>query len=163
LIIPSIELLTVLAALSHLMVVRVYQWTLWTGAGYDEKGVRSFEAHFKASLAGNIRRNRKRLANRAVPFFQRMFHKQYGRKLSPHKIRIRFERLEPGLASRPEAQVQPLELTFKGKMHHAKKFPPMVLNLSKYRRRTKVRRRKVRRTGRKPVKRQRRRGQRSKR
>ena len=142
------------------MSVRIYRSTLTTSPWSDEADgqAHSFEIHIRASLKGNIHTNRIKLANAAIPFFQKTFRRRYGRRIAKGKVRVRYEKEErTHVAPSPEAQVESLELSFKGKIHRAKRFPPTVLELRKPRRPTKAKRRKVRRSTRKPVKRQRRR------
>jgi len=141
---------------------RIIRMSLLTGTWYDQtdQEAKSFEAHLTASLRGDIETNRRRLAKIAVPFFQKAHHQQYGRKIAPEKIRIRLERPEPALVASSEVEVQLREISYCGKIHHAKRFHSTILRLRKPRRPTKARRRKARRA-RKIVRRESRKGRRS--
>ncbi len=115
------------------MKARIYPYTIATPPWYSEdtKNATNLELHIRASLSGDIHRNRIKLTKSAVPFFQRMVRRQYGRRISANKIKVRFEKEEPSKTPRNEAQVEPIQFTYRGKRQHAQRLPSMILRLTK--------------------------------
>lgn len=119
------------------MSVRLYRVTLSTGSLYDKanREARSFEGHFKASLRGNIRRNRKRLADFLVPIFQRRLRREFGVRISRGRVRIGVEREQPSLSASRDVSAEFLVISYHGKQHVAKRLPTETFSLPKSRRR----------------------------
>jgi hypothetical protein len=88
----------------------------------------SYEAHFTAALPGSIHKVREELRAIGIPFFQRLIGERYGQHIPLEKIRGEFEREEQALAPSPEILIEPLEITYRGKMHHATKLPVLTLS-----------------------------------
>jgi hypothetical protein len=88
----------------------------------------SYEAHFTAALLGGVHKVREGLRAICIPFFQRLIRERNGQRIPLDKIRGEFEREEPALAPSPEIRVEPLEITYRGKMHHAIKLPVLTLS-----------------------------------
>jgi hypothetical protein len=105
----------------------VYHMTLSTRGYSLRRNAWSYEAHFTAALAGNVHNVRERLREIAVPYFQRLIRERYGQDIPLGKIRGEFEREEEALAPSPHIRVEPLEITYRGKMHHATKLPTRML------------------------------------
>jgi hypothetical protein len=137
------------------MTIRLYRITLSTGSLYDkaDQQARSFEGHFRASLRGSIRTNRKRLAGFLVPIFRRQVYRELAVRISPSRIRIGFEREQAALSPGKELSAEFLVITYHGKQHVAKRLTPQAFSLVKSRRRsrkrqvhraTKAKRRKIR-------------------
>jgi hypothetical protein len=63
----------------------------------------------------------------AFPYFQRLIRERYGQDIPLGKIRGEFEREEQALAPSPHIRVEPLEITYRGKMHHATKLPTRTM------------------------------------
>jgi hypothetical protein len=106
-----------------MVTVRVYHVTL-SSRGYSlgEKAW-SYEAHFTAALAGNVHNIRGKLRDIVFPYFQRLIQERYGQDIPLERIRGEFEREEPALAPSPHIRIEPLEISYRGKMHHATKLP----------------------------------------
>jgi hypothetical protein len=88
----------------------------------------SYEAHFTAALPGRIHKVREQLRAIGIPFFQRLISQRYGQRIPLEKIRGEFEREEEALAPSSEIRVERLEITYRGKMHHAAKLPVLTLS-----------------------------------
>jgi hypothetical protein len=107
--------------------VRVYHMTLSTRGYSLRQNAWSYEAHFTAALAGNVHNIREKLRALAIPYFQRLIRERYGQDIPPEKIRGEFEREEQALAPSPHIRIEPLEITYRGKMRHATKLPTLTL------------------------------------
>jgi hypothetical protein len=107
--------------------VRVYHMTLSTRGYSLRQNAWSYEAHFTAALVGNVHNVREKLRSIAFPYFQRLIRERYGQDIPLGKIRGEFEREEMALAPSPHIRVEPLEITYRGKMHYATKLPTLTL------------------------------------
>lgn len=107
--------------------VRVYHITLSTRGYSLGENAWSYEAHFTAALPGNRHKVREELRAIAFPYFQRLILERYGQHIPLEKIRGEFEREEQALAPSPDIRVEPLEITYRGKMHYAIKLPTLTL------------------------------------
>ena len=96
---------------------------------YDQpcKKARSFEAHFKVARQGNIRTVRKKLADKGVPFFQRVIRQRHGISIPKDKMRTAFEREEPALEVQNDIHVEFRGMEFRGKHHFAVSAPSQTL------------------------------------
>jgi hypothetical protein len=83
----------------------------------------SYEAHFTAVVPGRVHHVREKLRSIGIPYFQRLVLERYGQHIPLEKIRGEFEAEEQALAPSPDIIVEPLEITYRGKMHHAKSLP----------------------------------------
>ena len=74
------------------LTARLFRMTIATH-WYDQpaKRARSFEAHFKVARYGNISAVRRKLADKGVPFFQRVIRQRYGVTIPKGKMRVSFE------------------------------------------------------------------------
>lgn len=115
------------------MSTRIYRGTATTSSWYNEgdNEARNLELHFRVSLSGDVRRNRLELAKVGTSLLERMVRQRYGRKISPDKIKIKYEREEPGKTPSWNAQVEPIEFTYGGKTQLARRLPSMVVDFSK--------------------------------
>jgi hypothetical protein len=103
--------------------VRVYHLTLSTRGYSLGESAWSYEAHFTAALTGSIHNVREKLRAMAFPYFQRLVLERYGQHVPLDRIRGEFEREEQALAPSADITVEPLEITYRGKMHHATSLP----------------------------------------
>jgi hypothetical protein len=119
------------------MTVRLYHITLSTGSVYDKGDgeARSFEGHFKAYLRGQIGKNRKRLADFLIPFFQRQVYRELGIRISRSHIRVGFDREQPVLAASRNVDAKFRTMTYCGKHFVAKRLPSQTIPLKRVRRR----------------------------
>jgi hypothetical protein len=124
------------------MIVRQYRITLSTGSVYEkgDKEASSFEGHYKAYLRGNIRTNRKRLADFLIPLFQRQAYNELGVRIGRAHIRVGFQREERALASSRKIDAEFRVIAYHGKHHVAKRLPPQSFTLRRARRRMKHKR-----------------------
>ena len=115
---------------------RLYRMTVAT-RWYDElaEKARWFEAHFKASRYGNIHTVRRKLAQRGVPFFQRVIQRSHGIWIPKHHIRISFEREEPAIKIESKMQIELRRMEFRGRQREAIRMPSKVFGYAKRRRR----------------------------
>ena len=107
--------------------VRVYHLTISTRGYSLGENAWSYEAHFTAALPGNMRKVREELRAIAFPYFQRLVLERYGQHVPLERIRGEFEREEQALAPTPDIRIEPLEISYRGKMHHATKLPIVTL------------------------------------
>ncbi len=103
--------------------VRVYHLTLSTRGYSPRDNAWSYEAHFTAALPGRIHNVRDKLRAIAFPYFQRLVLERYGQRVPLERIRGEFEREEQVLGPSADITVEPLEITYRGKMHHATSLP----------------------------------------
>lgn len=103
--------------------VRVYHLTISTRGYSLGENAWSYEAHFTATLPGGIHQVREKLRAIAFPYFQRLVLERYGQHIPLDRIRGEFEREEQALAPSLDIRVEPLEITYRGKMHHATSMP----------------------------------------
>jgi len=103
---------------------------------YDETAgkARLYEGHFKAARQGSVHTVRQNLANKGVPFFQRMILKRYGKWIPKSKIRIGFEREQPVAKASPEVDVQFRDMEFRGKRYTAYPRPSSIMRYVRRRR-----------------------------
>jgi hypothetical protein len=118
------------------MTLRLYRMTIATH-WYDQpaKRARSFEGHFKVARYGNITTVRKKLADKGVPFFQRVIKQRYGVSIPGRKMRVSFEREEPAQKIDREVQVEFRGMEFRGKHYSAVSAPSRILRYVRRRRR----------------------------
>jgi len=122
------------------MPVYTYRATAVYGSWYDGEKARGFEGHFVASLPGKITRNQVKLAKIITPIFRKRLLREHKLRVLPSQIRIRFERAEPAIVRSKLIRAEFLEMTYRGRERHAKRFLPQTFKLPKTRRRTKKRR-----------------------
>jgi hypothetical protein len=124
------------------MIIRQYKITLSTGSVYEkgDEEASSFEGHFKAFLRGNIRTNRKRLADFLIPLFQKQVYNELGVRIGRAHIRVGFEREESALSSSRQVSAEFRIIKYHGKHHVAKRLPPRSFALRRARRRRKHKR-----------------------
>jgi hypothetical protein len=139
---PAIFLI-ILAVLSHLIVVRIYRWTVTGPSWYSEtkNEARNLELHLRATRSGIIGKNRLVLGKVATRLYLRILRRRYGRRISPDRVKVRFERIEPGKGSSPTAQVVPIEFAFKGTKQTARRLASLTVPITRRRRRALTRRR----------------------
>ncbi len=106
---------------------RVFHMTLSTRGYTLGENAWGYEAHFTAALPGNIHNVREKLRAIGIPYFQRLVLERYGQHVPLDRIRGEFEREEQALAPSADITVEPLEITYRGKMHHAAKLPIRTL------------------------------------
>ncbi len=87
----------------------------------------SYEAHFTATLPGRIHEVREELRAIGIPYFQRLIRQRYRQHIPLDRIRGEFEGEEQALAPSPHIRIEPLEITYRGKMHHAIRLPALTL------------------------------------
>ncbi len=128
------------------MPVRVYRATAVYGSWYDGEKARGFEGHFVASLSGKIAANRVKLAKFITPIFQKQILQQYALRVSPGQIRIRFEREQAAFARSRLVHVEFLEMTYRGRERHAKRYTQVIElpRRRKHRKRRKTKRKHIR-------------------
>jgi hypothetical protein len=108
-------------------VARVYRMTLSSRGYTPGRNAWSFEAHYTASLPGDIHDVRFELADLGVEHFRRKILRLYGLRIPEGKIRVGWEREERALAPSPDIHVEFREITFRGKQTYARRLPPDVL------------------------------------
>jgi len=120
--------------------IRTYRMTAAT-RWYDELAgkARWFEAHFKVARYGSIHTVRRKLAERGVPFFQRIIQRSHGIWIPKHHIRVSFEREEPATKIESKMQIEMRRMEFRGKQREASRIPSKVFGYAKRRRRRKRR------------------------
>jgi hypothetical protein len=106
----------------------VYRMTLSTRGYSLGENAWSYEAHFTAALPGSIHKVREELRAIGIPYFQRLIRERYGQRIPLERIRGEFEREEQALSPSSEIRVEPIEITYRGKMHHATKLPVLTLS-----------------------------------
>ena len=106
---------------------KVYRMTLSTRGYTLHNNAWSFEAHFTATLPGNVHNVREKLREIGIRYFQELIRERYGQKIPAEKIRGEFEREEPALAPSPDIRIVPLEMTYRGKYHDATELPTRTL------------------------------------
>jgi hypothetical protein len=99
--------------------VRVYHMTLSTRGYSLGENAWSYEAHFTAALPRDIHNVREELRAVAIPYFQKLIQERYGQHIPLDKTRGEFEREEQALAPSPDIRIEPLEITYRGKVHRA--------------------------------------------
>jgi hypothetical protein len=107
--------------------VRVYHLTLSTRGYSLGENAWSFEVHFTTALSGGIHNVREKLRALAFPYFQRLVLERYGQHIPLDRIRGEFEREEQALGPSADITVEPLEISYRGKMHHATSLPTQRL------------------------------------
>jgi hypothetical protein len=108
--------------------VRVYHMTLSTRGYSLGQNAWSYEAYFTAALRGDIHKVREELRAVGIPYFQDLIQERYGQHIPLDKIRGEFEREEQALAPSPDIRIEPLEISYRGRMHHATKLPTLTLS-----------------------------------
>jgi hypothetical protein len=121
------------------MGVRTYRMTI-ASTWYDKKagGAKEYELHFKIARRGDIRRVRRNLARRSVPYFQQFVYRRLKRWVPKAKIKVRFEREEPATRSENTIRIEGRSMLFKGKRWSAYRLGPRMLNYAKKKRKRKA-------------------------
>jgi hypothetical protein len=87
----------------------------------------SYEAHLTAALPGSIHKVREELRAVGILYFQRLILERYGQHIPLDKISGEFEREEQALAPSADIRIEPLEITYRGKVHQATRLPTVIL------------------------------------
>lgn len=103
--------------------------TAWAGISYNlgDEGAKSLECHYVAALPGDIHELRQELAEFAIEDFRNTFEELRGYKPPLGAVKVSFEAEQPALSPSSEVQVETLEMVYRGRQHHAKRFPPRLL------------------------------------
>ena len=122
--------------------IRIYRMTI-ASVWYDEDAehVKEFEMHYKVARAGSIRGTRRNLAKRGASHFQQNVYRKFKRWIPKKKIRVSFEREQPGLKTQKliKIEIRRMEGTGKRNRWKAIPLPSRVLNYVKKKRKFKNR------------------------
>ncbi|GEM_PF-1888110 len=121
--------------------VRTYRMTV-ASTWYDKisRGVKEYELHFTIARPGKIRNVRRKLAERGVPYFQRLVYRRIKKWIPKRKIRVSFEREEPAKKSESKIRIEGRSMLYRGKRWRAYPLGRWELSYSKRRRRKRGRR-----------------------
>jgi hypothetical protein len=119
---------------------RLYRMTIAT-SWYDRHAEyqREYEMHFKSPRRGSIRSNRRALARRGIPYFQREIYRRHHVWIPLRRIRVNFENEqiadETAAAGQRAVEVLIRNMRYKGKHWSATALPTRTISYTKKRRR----------------------------
>lgn len=93
------------------------------------EGAKSLEMHSEATLAGEVHKNRERLADFAVPHYQEKAKELYGIDFPAEQVKVRFEAEELAFEVSPHVTVDFLEMVYVGKQIRSRRFPTETIRL----------------------------------
>jgi hypothetical protein len=115
---------------------RLYRMTIAT-SWYDRNAEfqREYEMHFRSPGRGSIRSNRRALARRGMPYFQREIYRRHHVWIPLRRIRVNFETEEQTAAVQRAIEVVTRSMRYRGKHWSATELPTRTISYAKKRRR----------------------------
>jgi hypothetical protein len=91
------------------------------------------EMHFKVARRGSVRANRRTLARRGLPYFQRKIYRKYHIWIPKRKLKVRFEREQRAARVQRDVSVDARTMRYRGRHWSATSLPSRMISYAKKR------------------------------